>query len=169
MNTFFKFITGPVLLPLLLAALLSCMALSCNKDEPEIQNDFPFEIEVRPIPKSLALNKTVEIRCRLKKEGNYNGTQYRIRYFQYDGEGKLSLEKSTQEIWMKCADCIAEPMEKKTVPYLQPNDPYLLPADNFNLYYTSLSEEQQSFTIWVKDNFGNERSASFEFTPKKTQ
>ena len=131
------------LLPMyLLQAVLISSITSCSKDELEIQNDFPFEVKVMPVPKEIANGKTVEIRLTIQPIGNYSNTQYFIRYFQFDGQGTLRYYD--------------EP------PYL-PNDLYQLPVKQFRLYYTSNSTVSQSFDVWILDNFGNERQLSFEF------
>nr|WP_199001439.1 DUF3872 domain-containing protein [Flavobacterium sp. ASV13] len=142
MTAFFnKFRIGS--LPVLLAVLISSFALlSCDKDELEIQNNFPFEVKVMPVPKDIANGDTVEIRFTIEPTGNYNNTQYFIRYFQFDGQGTLRY--------------YSEP------PY-QPNDLYAIPTEQFRLYYTSNSSVSQSFEIWISDNFGNEKQLSFEF------
>ena len=142
MTAFFnKFRIG--LLPLWLAVLISTVIfLSCNKDELEIQNDFPFEVKVMPVPKEIANGSTVEIRITIQRTGNYNNTQYYLRYFQFDGQGTLRYYD--------------EP------PYL-PNDLYSLPTEQFRLYYTSTSAVSQSFEVWISDSFGNEKQLSFQF------
>jgi hypothetical protein len=131
------------LLPVLLAVLISSFALlSCDKDELEIQNNFPFEIKVMPVPKDIANGNTVEIRFTIQPAGNYSNAQYFIRYFQFDGQGILRYYD--------------EP------PYL-PNDLYQLPTEQFRLYYTSISSVSQSFEVWISDSFGNEKQLSFQF------
>ena len=138
---FNKFRIG--LLPVLLAVLISSVTLSsCNKDELEIQNDFPFEVKVMPIPKDIANGNTVEIRLTIEPTGNYSNTQYFIRYFQFDGQGTLRYYN--------------EP------PY-QPNDLYPVPTEQFRLYYTSNSTVSQCFEAWISDNFGDEKQLSLEF------
>lgn len=136
-----KFRTG--LLPVLLAVLISPMALlSCDKDELEIRNNFPFEVKVMPVPKDIANGTTVEIRFTIEPTGNYSNTQYFIRYFQFDGQGTLRYYNDP--------------------PYL-PNDLYPIPTEHFRLYYTSGSSVSQSFEVWISDNFGNEKQVSFQF------
>ena len=131
------------LLPMyVLLVILTSYVTSCSKDELEIQNDFPFEVKVMPVPKEIANGNTVEIRLTIQPTGNYNNTQYYLRYFQFDGQGTLQYND--------------------TSPYL-PNDLYPLQAKQFRLYYTSNSTESQSFDVWISDNFGNERQLSFEF------
>ena len=130
-------------LPILLAVLLSStVLLSCDKDELETQNNFPFEVKAMPVPKGIASGKTAEIRLAIQPVGNYRGTQYFIRYFQFDGQGTLQYYDQ---------------------PPYQPNDLYALPAEQFRLYYTSYSAITQSFNLWISDNFGNEKKLSFEF------
>ena len=117
--------------------------VSCSKDdELEIQNDFPFEVNVMPVPKDVADGQTVEIRITIHRTGNYTNTQYFLRYFQFDGTGTLQYYD--------------EP------PYL-PNDLYSLPTEQFRLYYTSTSAVSQSFEVWISDSFGNEKQLSFQF------
>lgn len=54
-----KFTVG--LMPVLLAVLLSCITLvSCSKDELVIQNDFPFEVKIMPVPSGIAKGSTVD-------------------------------------------------------------------------------------------------------------
>ncbi|MDV3709424.1 conjugal transfer protein TraQ [Elizabethkingia anophelis] len=142
---FNKFRIGMLLTYLMLAILTASVTLvSCSKDdELEIQNDFPFEVNVMPIPKDVANGQTVEIRITIQRTaGNYSNTQYFLRYFQFDGQGTLRYYD--------------EP------PYL-PNDLYQLPTEQFRLYYTSTSAVSQSFEVWISDSFGNEKQVSFQF------
>lgn len=121
----------------------SISLVSCSKDDQlEIQNDFPFEVKVMPVPKDIANGQTVEIRISLHRTGNYSNTQYYLRYFQFDGQGTLRYYDET--------------------PYL-PNDLYPLTTEQFRLYYTSASAVSQSFQIWISDSFGNEKQLSFQF------
>ncbi|ATL48941.1 conjugal transfer protein TraQ [Chitinophaga caeni] len=125
-----------------LVALLSVILASCRKKELDIQQNFPFEVEVMPVPSEIALGETAELRCTILPSGDYNGTRYTIRYFQYEGKGMLRYFNDD--------------------PYL-PNDRYPLPEREFRLYYTSASKETHSFTVWISDNFGNEEEISFQF------
>ena len=142
MTAFFnRFRIGLLPMYVSLAILINSIT-SCSKDELEIQNDFPFEIKMMPVPKEIANGNTVEIRLTILSTGNYSNTQYFIRYFQFDGQGTLRYYD--------------EP------PYL-PNDLYPLPTKEFRLYYTSHSTVSQSFDVWISDNLGNEKQLSFEF------
>lgn len=131
-------------MPVMLAILTASIFLvSCSgEDGLEIQNDFPFEVNVMPFPKELANGQTVEIRITIQRSGNYSGTQYFLRYFQFDGEGTLRYFDD---------------------PAYLPNDLYPLPATQFRLYYTAASAVSQSFGVWISDGFGNERKVSFQF------
>jgi hypothetical protein len=126
----------------LLLYLLAFMLNSCQDTEIEIQQDFPFEVHVMPIPGKIGEGETVEIRISLITDSYFNGTTYSIRYFQYEGAGQLQY--------------YSDP------PYL-PNDEYPLPQKEFRLYYTSKVSESHEFSIWIKDSFGNEKQIDFEF------
>ena len=141
---FNKFRIGLSSIYILLAILTASVTLvSCSKDdELEIQNDFPFEVKVMPVPKDIASGQTVEIRITIQRTGNYSNTQYFLRYFQFDGQGILRYYDEQ--------------------PYL-PNDLYPLPTEQFRLYYTSTSAVSQSFDVWISDSFGNEKQISFQF------
>lgn len=128
---------------LLLILSASFTLISCSTDDGfEIQNDFPFEINVMPVPKEVANGQTIEIRITIQRTGNYNNTQYYLRYFQFDGKGTLRYYDDA--------------------PYL-PNDLYSLPTEQFRLYYTSNSTVSQSFDIWISDSFGKEKQLNFQF------
>ena len=145
MITIFNKIRMGILPIYVLLAILTASVtfVSCSKDDDlEIQNDFPFEVNVMPIPKDVANGQTVEIRITIQRTGNYSNTQYNLRYFQFDGTGTLRYYN--------------EP------PYL-PNDLYPLPTEQFRLYYTSTSAVSQSFEVWISDSFGNEKQISFQF------
>lgn len=148
MNTFDKekrsFIKRLILLVTIGTMLLLAMGLfSCDK-ELDIQTDFPFEVQVMPVPKSIAKGETVTIRCQILTDGNYDGTKYQLRYFQFDGIGKLLQSGKT----------------------LKPNDLFPLPNKEFILYYISESTETQAFDVWVSDNKGNEKKIGFQFNSK---
>ena len=145
MTTFLnQFKIGLLPLHVLLAILISSVTLvSCSKDdELEIRNDFPFEVQVMPVPKDVSNGQTVEIRMTIKRSGNYSNTQYFIRYFQFDGQGTLRYYNE---------------------PAYLPNDLYPLPTEQFRLYYTSTSTVSQSFDVWISDSFGNEKKLNFQF------
>jgi len=141
-----RFLNRNNFLWLLLLVITSCtLLLSCNKDELDIQQNYPFEVKVMPVPGDISNGQTVELRVTVERSGNFKDAKYFIRYFQYEGQGTLRYYN--------------EP------PYM-PNDLYQLPATQFRLYYTSQSAVSQSFDIWISDNFGNEKKVSFQFNNK---
>src|SRR5690606_6662430 len=127
---FNKFKRGILPMYLMLAIFTTSIILvACSKDDDlEIQHDFPFEINVMPIPKEVANGQTEENRITINRSNNYQNTQYYLRYFQFDGQGILRYYD--------------EP------PYL-PNDLYQLPQEQFRLYYTSTSSVTQAFEVWI--------------------
>ena len=125
----------------LFVGLMGCFLASCD-DELDIQQSYPFTVETMPVPGKVTKGQTVEIRCEMKKEGNYANALYTIRYFQFEGEGTLKMDNG--------------------ITFL-PNDRYLLENEKFRLYYTSECSEVQNFIVVVEDNFGNAYELEFDF------
>lgn len=125
----------------LFMGLMGCFLASCD-DELDIQQSYPFTVETMPVPNKVTKGQTVEIRCEMKKEGNYANALYTIRYFQFEGEGTLKMDNG--------------------ITFL-PNDRYLLENEKFRLYYTSGCSEAQNFIVVVEDNFGNAYEMEFDF------
>ena len=65
----------------------------CNSSL-DIQQHYSFTITAMPVPKSLTLGETAEIRLKIQRDGYFEDATYSIRYFQTDGEGELKLPKS---------------------------------------------------------------------------
>ena len=128
-------------LALCLFAAVSLTLVSCD-DDMDIQQSYPFTVETMPVPNKVTKGQTVEIRCEMKKEGNYANALYTIRYFQFEGEGTLKMDNG--------------------ITFL-PNDRYLLENEKFRLYYTSGCSEAQNFIVVVEDNFGNAYELEFDF------
>lgn len=142
-----KMSTGSAFLGLI--AILGIMFLSgCDQDGLDVQEVFPFEVKVMPVPKEISMDETVEIRFSIISTGNYSGNTYSIRYFQNDGQGRLSY------LGYK--------------PY-KPNDLYPLAEREFRLYYMSKSVVSQQFDVWIVDSFGHEKQISFQFNNKKLE
>lgn len=125
---------------------VGCMAvamagLTACDDELEVQQAFPFTVELMPIPNKVTKGETVEIRCELVAEGKTDNTIYTIRYFQFDGEGTLKMDNGI---------------------VLQPNDRYLLEKEIFRMYYTSECDESQNFIVVVEDNYGQSYEMEFD-------
>ena len=83
---------------LCLIAAVSFTLVSCD-DDMDIQQSYPFTVEVMPVPNKVTKGQTVEIRCELKKEGDFANTLYTIRYFQFEGEGKLKMDNGSVRLW----------------------------------------------------------------------
>lgn len=126
----------------LVVYLLAMILNSCQNRDIEIQQDFPFEIEIMPVPAKIEERETIEIRITILTTSHFYGTRYSIRYFQYEGAGQLQYYHHA--------------------PYL-PNDEYPLDQKEFRLYYTSKASESHQFSIWIKDSFGNEKRVDFKF------
>ena len=58
----------------------------------DIQQSYPFTVEVMPVQNKVTKGQTVEIRCELKKTGDFANTLYTSRYFQFEGEGTLKMD-----------------------------------------------------------------------------
>lgn len=129
-----------MIIPVLL--LIEYSLSSCAQEELDIEQNFPFEVSVMPVPSGIAHGQTVEIRVKILPQGKYKENKYFLRYFQFDGIGSLRYYDNTS--------------------YL-PNDLYEIPQNEFRLYYTSQSDKSESFDVWISDNFKNERKLSFEF------
>mgnify|MGYP000103434733 FL=1 len=124
-----------------LFAAMSFTLASCDEDM-DIQQSYPFTVETMPVPNKVTKGQTVEIRCELKKEGDFIGTSYTIRYFQFEGEGSLKMDNG--------------------IVFL-PNDRYPLENDTFRLYYTATCDEAHNFIVVVEDSFNNSYKLEFDF------
>lgn len=124
----------------ILVSLTSC------SDDLDVQQSYPFTVEVMPYGDKITKGQTVELRFEIVPEGNYANTLYTIRYCQYDGEGTLKLVDG---------------------PVLVNNDRVLLESKTFRLNYTANSSEAHKFLVVVEDNFGSTPwEQTFEFNGK---
>ena len=122
------------------------LTLSSCSDDLDVQQSYPFTVEVMPFAEKITKGQTVELRFEIKPEGNYTNTLYTIRYFQYDGEGTLKLVDG---------------------PALVNNDRVLLESKTFRLNYTAQSSDAHKFLVVVEDNFGSTPwEQTFEFNTK---
>lgn len=120
--------------------------LSSCSDDLDVQQSYPFTVEVMPFAEKIVKGQTVELRFEIQPEGNYTNTLYTIRYFQYDGEGTLKLVDG---------------------PVLVNNDRVLLESKTFRLNYTAKSSDAHKFLVVVEDNFGSTPwEQTFEFNTK---
>ena len=131
----------------IMAILFALVAtLSSCSDDLDVQQSYPFTVEVMPFGDKIANGETIELRFEIKPEGNYKNTLYTIRYFQYDGEGTLKLVDG---------------------PVLVNNDRVLLESKTFRLNYTANSSDAHKFLVVVEDNFGSTPwEQTFEFNGK---
>ena len=118
---------------------------SCS-DDLDVQQSYPFTVEVMPYGDKITQGQTVELRFEIKPEGNYSNTLYTIRYFQYDGEGTLKLVDG---------------------PVLVNNNRVLLESKTFRLNYTAKSADAHKFLVVIQDNFNSTPwEQTFEFNGK---
>lgn len=139
-NTYRKTFGLMALISLAIAAV--CGLASCS-DDLDVQQSYPFTVEVMPFTDKIVKGQTVELRFEIVPEGNYTNTLYTIRYFQYDGEGSLRLVDG---------------------PVLVNNDRVLLESKTFRLNYTAKSSGEHRYLVVVEDNFGSTPwERTFEF------
>ena len=120
--------------------------LSSCSDDLDVQQSYPFTVEVMPYGDKIKQGQTAELRFEIKPEGNYSNTLYTIRYFQYDGEGTLKLVNG---------------------PVLVNNDRVLLESKTFRLNYTAKSADAHKFLVVIQDNFNSTPwEQTFEFNGK---
>lgn len=127
--------------------MVACLLSSCD-DGLDIQQAYPFTVETMPVPNKVTKGQTVEIRCELKRTGDYANTLYTIRYFQFEGEGTLKMAGG--------------------ITFL-PNDRYLLENEKFRLYYTAEGDEAHNFIVVVEDNFKNSYELEFDFNNRNVK
>lgn len=130
----------------IIATVLTTFCLSSCNDDLDVQQSYPFTVEVMPYGDKITKGQTVELRFEIQPEGNYSNTLYTIRYFQYDGEGTLKLVDG---------------------PVLTNNDRVLLESKTFRLNYTAKSSDAHKFLVVIEDNFGSTPwEQTFEFNGK---
>ena len=126
-------------------AAIVLMFVACD-DELDVKQVYSFDLETMPVQKRITEDETVEIRCRIVREGNYSETAFKIRYFQPDGVGELRLDNGT---------------------VLLPNDLYPLKKGTFRMYYTSHCTDQQVIDVYIEDSFGQVVQKTFSWQNAK--
>ena len=122
------------------------ISLTSCSDDLDVQQSYPFTVEVMPYGDKIKQGETVELRFEIKPKGNYANTLYTIRYFQYDGEGTLKLVDG---------------------PVLVNNNRVLLESKTFRLNYTAKSADAHKFLVVIQDNFNSTPwEQTFEFNGK---
>lgn len=130
----------------LIAVCAIAVSLTSCSDDLDVQQSYPFTVEVMPYGDKITQGQTVELRFEIVPEGNYSNTLYTIRYFQYDGEGTLKLVDG---------------------PVLVNNDRVLLESKTFRLTYTAKSSQAHKLLIVIEDNFNSTPwEQTFEFNGK---
>jgi len=138
--TLLRFFGFLAILFALLFAFTSC------EDDLDVQQSYPFTVEVMPHTDKIVQGQTVELRFTIIPEGNYTNTLYTIRYFQYEGDGELKLVGG---------------------PVLVNNDRVLLESKSFRLNYTARSADSHKFLVVIEDNFETTPwQQTFEFNSK---
>lgn len=127
---------------------LAVFCLSACTRELDVQQSYEFTLEAMPVQKDIVKGQTAEIRCTLKRGGDFADTRYTIRYFQPDGKGTLRMDNGMT---------------------FKPNDRYPLNKDLFRLYYTSLSTDRQTIDVYVEDNHGRMQQLTFSFNNEKEE
>lgn len=117
-------------------------ALTSCEEDLDVQQSYPFNVEVMPYGDKIANGETIELRFEIIPEGNYSNTLYTIRYFQFEGDGTLTLVGG---------------------PTLVNNDRVILDNKVFRLNYTAQSSDSHEFTVYIEDNWGTRWEQSFEF------
>ena len=111
---------------------------SCS-DDLDVQQSYPFTVEVMPYADKIANGETVELRMTIIPEGNYTNTLYTIRYFQYEGNGSLKMVDG---------------------PMLVNNDRVLLESKTFRLNYTAKSSDSHKFLVVIEDLCNGQHTSS---------
>ncbi len=119
-----------------------CKTNRQDNDSLDISNDYGFTVEHLPVQKKIVRGETAEIRLQLVREGRWDDARYQMRYFQPDGKGQLADEGGL---------------------VFAPNDLYNLERETFRLYYTSMSDDQQTIDLYFLDNHGKLFELSFSF------
>ena len=127
------------LMALISFAIAAVCGLASCSDDLDVQQSYPFTVEVMPFTDKIVKGQTVELRFEIVPEGNYTNTLYTIRYFQYDGEGSLRLVDG---------------------PVLVNNDRVLLESKTFRLNYTAKSSGEHRYLVVVEDLCNGQHTSS---------
>ncbi|MCE8191004.1 DUF3872 domain-containing protein [Porphyromonas gingivalis] len=119
---------------------------ACNR-ELDVQQSYDFALQTMPVQKDIKKGETAEIRCSLKRGGNFADSRYTLRYFQPEGKGVLKMDDGL---------------------VFKFNDRYPLEREEFRLYYTSQSVDRQTIDVYIDDSFGKVQQLNFAFNNKKT-
>lgn len=124
-----------------LVAAMLLLFVGCDQ-ELDVQEISDFTISAMPVPKSIRVHETVEIRFQLNRTDLRKDAKYRFDYFQPEGKSILQNAKGVMMI---------------------PNDSYALDSDTFRLHYSSMCLDRQMIDITVHDNYNQVHKISFNF------
>lgn len=119
------------------------MLLGACSREVDVQEVYPFEVELMPYHQDATKGQAVEVRCKLTPKKLFIARKYYIRKFQRSGKGSLFLNVGDIEL----AD----------------NDNYDLAVGDFRLYYTPKEGNQHTLELVVSDDAGQEQTLLLEF------
>ena len=119
------------------------MLLGACSREVDVQEVYPFEVELMPYHQDATKGQAVEVRCKLTPQKLFVSRKYYIRKFQRSGKGCLLLNVGGVEL----AD----------------NDNYDLAVGDFRLYYTPEEGNQHTIELVVSDDSGQEQTLLLEF------
>jgi hypothetical protein len=111
--------------------LIACIVCACS-DRLDIVQDYGYGVETLPLPKSLERGETVALEFSILREGYYEETTYKFRYFQSEGTGILTYKGNTVPV----------------------NRFQEIGSDNFVLTYQSSCDDQQQLDFVFENNFG---------------
>ena len=115
------------------------LTLASCSDDLDVQQSYPFTVEVMPFGSKIANGETVELRFEIEPEGDYKNTLFTIRCFQYDGEGTLKHVDG---------------------PVLVNDDRVLLESKTFRLNYTVNSSDAHKVLVVVEDRVSRRLSST---------
>lgn len=131
----------------IMGGLMAVLLLACAcSDDMDINKVYAFDLATMPVQKKIVQGEVAEIRCQIVKEGDYQETQFYIRYFQPDGKGELRMDDGR---------------------VLLPNDLYPLKKETFRMYYTSYCTDQQVIDVYIEDNHGQVVQKTFSWQNDK--
>jgi len=121
--------------------LIACIVCACS-DSVDVRSDYGYSIETLPLPKKIKQGETIVIEFSIIREDYYADNYYQFRYFQSEGKGKLFDDKGRQ---------------------CDMNRLYIIPSDDFKMFYQSDTKDSQTLDFVFFDSFGKKVEYSIEF------
>lgn len=113
--------------------LIACIVCACN-DSMDIRSDYGYSIETLPLQQKIKQGETVMIEFTIVRDDYYADNYYQFRYFQSQGKGKL-FDGEGRQCDMNCL--------------------YLIPSDEFRMFYQSDVKDSHKLDFTFIDSFGN--------------